>query len=292
MYFLLNPIGFAFLIAGALMPVLAQSEANEPHLLSPSEAEAMVKAERLERESQQQASRAALLAVPAIEEKALQTSDGRIIYRRITAEKLSPQEAPDAGTGSETTLPADAEAILDVEAHPNESISLAGKVYDDFYSEITWRDQETQEQYTVWTNLNLTYLQLIGSFDDGEVRYGYFGLIDCYRYEDELARIEAAQTLGTSYESHWKEPPVHLSQEDYEYVVLADDTAVVPEKLYRQLDALFHYYLAHREELEIQHRNSLLLQAAREKDLKENPPAATKEYIINFTHSPASKSQQ
>jgi hypothetical protein len=59
--------------------------------------------------------------------------------------------------------------------------------------------------------------------------------------------------------------------------------AEIPEKLHRQLSALLGFYSANEEKFKIEYLNSRTLQAAREADLKSNPPKEAKEVIINYT---------
>jgi hypothetical protein len=87
--------------------------------------------------------------------------------------------------------------------------------------------------------------------------------------------------MGFKYESRWQGLPVKLSDETYEYVVVTETDEAVPEKLYEQMDALFAFYLEERDSLETSYKNSLKLQIAHEKFMKENPPEV-KPSITNF----------
>ena len=163
-----------------------------------------------------------------------------------------------------------------------EQISMGANVYGDEYSEITWRDRETNSEFIVWTNVSLNYLRPIISVEDDDYDYMYFGFITNYTREGEAERLQFAQDRGfDNVESRWKTPPVEFSTDQFEYVVIADASTQVPEKLYRQLNAVFGYYVANQEKLEVDHLNSVTLENARRKFLEENPPAP-KQTMINF----------
>ena len=160
---------------------------------------------------------------------------------------------------------------------------MSANVYDDAYSEIIWRETDSGELFTVWTNINLNYLRPVTSISEGDYEYMYFGFISSYTEEEEDQRILFALDKGYSgVESRWKAAPVEFSSDEWEYVVvLADPDREVPEQLYRQLNAILGYYVANREELEIAYHNSVMLEAARLKHLEEHPPAP-RQTLINF----------
>jgi len=163
-----------------------------------------------------------------------------------------------------------------------EQISMGANVYGDEYSEITWRDRETKSEFTVWTNISLNYLSPIHSIEDDAYEYLYFGFVTNYTREGEAKRLKMGKAHGyVDVESRWKSPPVKFSPDRFEYVVVEEAETEVPEKLYRQLDAMFGYYVANRENLEIQQRNSEVMRAARKKYLEANPPVP-KRTMINF----------
>jgi hypothetical protein len=165
----------------------------------------------------------------------------------------------------------------------HENISLGANVYGDEYSEIKWRDPDTGKTVSVWTNISLNYLKPIVSFTADDVHYDYFGFVTNYTREGDEARMKMFKELGYEAESQWKYPPVRLSSDYSEYYVDAPWDAEIPEKLHRQLSALFAYYLKNEEKFKIEYLNSRTLQAAREANLKANPPKEAKEVIMNYS---------
>jgi len=168
------------------------------------------------------------------------------------------------------------------QSKPQEQISMAATVYENAYSEITWRDTESRAEFTVWTNVSLNYLRPISTLEDGNYGYLYFGFVTNITHEEEAIRLELARQHGfPDIESRWKTPPIAFSSDQFEYVVIADDPAQVPQKLYRQLDAVLGHYLANREELEVMHHNTQTLEKARQAYLEAHPPSP-KPTMINF----------
>ena len=255
----------------------------QERLLTPEQAEAIVEPRRLANEAAERERRSAALSLPALEQRVIDKGEQKIVFRRVARQ---PEVEPAEVEARSEAVVLSPEVLAAWEASqkvPHEQISMAANVYGEDYSEITWRDTETREEFTVWTNVNLNYLRPIDSFSADGYQYDYFGFIYPYDREAEKERLAAATEAGYPAESRWKYPPVVFSKEYFEYFVDAAPGALVPEKLYRQMDALFAYYLAHREEFEVRHKNAVLLQAAHEKNLKERPPVEPKEVIMNYT---------
>lgn len=261
-----------------------QAKDDLPELLTPDQAEAIVKQRRSNKEASQRAQRLAALGEKAIEARVLNLEDGQqVVFRRIAPTPgVNAQEEVDTVQFVEASLPS-VGSIIPSEELAHESIHLGANVYGDDYSEVTWRDQESGQSFTVWTNINLNYLRPINAFEAEDIQYDYFGFVTVYSYETEHVRPAMTTGQGAFIESNWKTPPVVFSTEHYEYFVDVPLDSQVPEKLYRQLDALFGYYLANLERLEIEHKNAQLLQAAQKRDLEENPPKKPKQIILNYT---------
>lgn len=268
---------FAALVLASPFNFVSSGETNLK-LLSDGDATAIVRAQREARETRADEIRQSIIAVPALDQRVVEIGERKVVVRRVAqAESFQEVEVPIMSKSSDVigSLPPFEGEII------NETISMAANVYGDDYSEITWRDLETREEFAVWTNICLNYLSPISTFIDGQTHYDYFGFIYPYDDKAEEERLVKAAELGYEVESRWKEPPVTLSEDYYEYVVVAADPSAVPEKLYRQLDALFGYYLENKTELEIRYKNARTMEAARKKDLEENPPEP-KESITNF----------
>ncbi|MFP4068669.1 MAG: hypothetical protein ACLFVC_00680 [Opitutales bacterium] len=275
---------FSLLVHAVPSPSGKAADINwQERLLTQEEAEAIVESRRLAHEAEERRRRKAALSLPALEQRVVDKGEKKIVFRRVA--KLPERKPAElrASTGAVKVSPEVLSAWEESQKMTHEQISMAANVYGGDYSEITWRDTETRAEFTVWTNVNLNYLRPIDSFSADGYRYDYFGFIHAYDRESERERLAAAAEAGYPAESRWKQPPVVFSNENFEYFVDAGRTDRVPEKLYRQMDALFAYYLAHREEFEIRHKNAAMLQAARLKSLKERPPVEPKEVIMNYT---------
>lgn len=260
-----------------------QSEDNLPKLLSNAEAEAIIKDRRAQREASEEAYRKQALDQTAIEERTLVKGKQKILFRKVEALpqlKASVQDTADESSATSNSGTANFELIAE---YRHENISLGANVYGDKYSEVTWRDTETGKTVTVWTNFSLNYLKPIVSFSSGDVHYDYFGFVTNYTLEGEETRIQVAKEHGYDAESRWKYPPVSLSDNTNEYYIEAPWDTEIPDKLYRQLDALFGYYLEHEERFRIEYLNAKALHAAYKADLKANPPKEPKEVIMNYT---------
>lgn len=246
------------------------------------EAKSIVRSQRLAEEADAAAIRRAVESVPAVDERIIK-QNGREIKARLVS-------LPDNSKAIREAFfcHASCKGKLRLSQRSDytnlpivEFISLGANVYGEEYSEIIWRDQETREEFVVWTNVNLFYMHSFQILDVGDYQYHYFGFITAFSRESERIRIEMAKAHGFEAQSRWKEPPVNFSDDSYEYVVVADDVAQVPEKLYRQLDALLSEYLSRKTEWEISYKNARTLEAARQQDLKENPPTP-EDSVTNF----------
>lgn len=255
-------------------------EPNLPKLLTHIEAEAIIKDRRSKKEAADKAYRDQALAQSATEERVVNKGTQKIVFRKV-ALALRP-EAP-ASSHETTAATATAAPVELPTEYQHESISLGASVYGDEYSKITWRDPVEGQRVTVWTNISLNFLKPIVSFSYEGVQYDYFGFVTSYTREDDAARIQFAQEQGHQIESLWEYPPVSFSPDYYEYFVDAPLDTEIPEKLYRQLNALFSFYLEEEERFRIEYLNSRALQAAHEADLKENPPEKPKQVIMNYT---------
>ncbi|MFQ3270206.1 MAG: putative HAF family extracellular repeat protein [Lentimonas sp.] len=252
----------------------------DPALLTPEQALEIVTNRRAEKELRAKATRLALKSVPALDERVIERSDSNILVRRVAP--VAEQLQADTDTVKESVQIANDLNPFEQAMEINfETISMAANIYGDEHSEITWRDTETRQEFTIWTNVNMRYLRPIPSNSAGNTHYDYFGFIHPYDYEAELERVKRAEELGYDAQSRWKESPILFSDEYYEYVVIAEDSTIVPEKLYRQLDTVLSYYLSNKAELEIRHHNAQTMEAARKLSLNENPPEPV-DSVTNF----------
>ena len=266
------------LVASSLVnPAFAQ---ELPKLLSPAEAQSIVEDRRAKNDAAEEAYRREALGQAALAERTITKGGQKIRFRRVAAgERIEVADAIEPKSADLTMDSRFAEAA----EYVHENISLGANVYGDEYSEITWRDPDTAQTVSVWTNISLNYLKPFVGFTEDDIHYDYFGFVTNYTREGDEARMKMFKELGYEAESQWKYPPVRLSSDYNEYYVDAPWDAEIPEKLHRQLSALLGFYSANEEKFKIEYLNSRTLRAAREADLKSNPPREAKEVLINFT---------
>jgi len=264
---------------------LLASENDDLKLLTASEAAAIVESRAVAKEVDLQAEIQAFGRAEIIQSKVVQSAEGTITVNAVKPITLvKPIAKKSANLETQLSQAEWAVLIAEQQQHwASEHISMGANVYGDEYSEITWRDRESNSEFIVWSNVSLNYLRPIISIPDDDYDYTFFGFVTNYTREGEANRIKLAEAHGYhTLESRWKMPPVEFSPDQFEYVVVvADESTPVPEKLYRQLDAVLGYYVANRERLEVEHYNSVAIQKARREYLEENPPAP-KRTMINF----------
>ena len=266
----------------AVASILAET-GGDVQLLSQLEAEGIVKAEREAKEARAVYAREALIAESAIEERISTRGSRTVMFRQTAQSPIADAPVGIESSDGEASPFNEASYLWAIEPVAHEQISLAAHVYDDEFTEIAWRDVDTGEVFTVWTNVNMNYMRSIDSFTTKDFHYDYFGFVYNYNYKSEVQRMEAAEEAGFQTEIRWKIAPVVFSPDRFEYFVDADEGTVVPDKLYRQLDAMFSYYLANKAEFEIQYKNSMLVQAVRDEELKKSPSEEPETIIINYT---------
>jgi len=234
------------------------------------------------KEARYQALKQDLFSAEVLESKEVQVQGRPLTVNRIKPLVLAKADRPKKIEPQVQVTSEEWQAyVASQQTRISEQISMSANVYGDSHSEITWWDTETREEYTVWTNVSLNYLRPVSTIQAEGYDYMYFGFVSHYTSEGEAIRMKLAKEHGFDAESRMKTPPVRFSGTEPEYIVLAEDPARVPEKLYRQLDALIGYYAANREALEIEHKNARILAAARKKYLEENPPQP-RETVVNF----------
>ena len=271
-------LNITVLIASSLVnPAFAQ---ELPKLLSPAEAQSIVEDRRAKNDAAEAAYRREALGQAALAERIITKGGQKIRFRRVAAgERIEVADATEPKSADLTMDSRFAEAA----AYVHENISLGANVYGDEYSEITWRDPDTAQTVSVWTNISLNYLKPFVGFTEDDIHYDYFGFVTNYTREGDEARMKMFKELGYEAESQWKYPPVRLSSDYNEYYVDAPWDAEIPEKFHRQLSALLGFYSANEEKFKREYLNSRMLQAAREADLKSNPPKEVKEVIMNYS---------
>lgn len=252
-------------------------------LLTEAEALEMVQAQRAREDADYAARRSAIESVRALDERVYKSGSHKIIVRRVSPEGMPVVAAPKMTEQGEKpkSTPFDLSQLAE-ETRPIEQLRLSIVLYGDSHSEIEWRDEEDPDVVLkIWSNLSMRYISGLGDFSDESYRYSFVCLPGIIDITNEERKEMAAAELGFPYSSRWKEPPLPLAVDYYEYVVIADESTVVPEKLYRQLDRLFTRYLERLTALEIKHKNYAILSEAREKDARENP-IKPKDCVTNY----------
>jgi len=271
----------------ALVIAASQASAGDSNVepISEVEAAAIVKAREDSRAARKAKIRADIESATVAKEFIHQKGPRQVVLRRVHRPAFS---IPERNTTDErlARIEDDAEAVafspMLIENYRWEMISFSAYRYDELYAEITWREQGSPEAYTLWTNVSLEFLPALNSFEFGGVHYDYFGFVYEISEETEQERAEKWSFHGHEYESRWKTPPVELSATEPEYVVVADDPAAVPEKLFEQMDALLGYYLENRSNLQVGHENMKKLNEARAAYREANPPDPTEESVTIF----------
>ncbi|MCH8541687.1 MAG: hypothetical protein LAT58_13090, partial [Opitutales bacterium] len=187
------------------------------------------------------------------------------------------------------------------------TLNLSAVVYDHSFTKITWREQESGEEWTVLSNIDFRYLSGIGSFEDKNHYWQTFLFVDEIDSEKEKEIAPLAHTLQMQGESQIASPtgdalrtadlwlnilpsdflptsPLHDSSTPPppEYLIIADapETAI-PAALYEELDALHQHYHANEERLIAEYERRKVINEARRAYREANPPEP-KDTVINF----------
>ncbi|MCH8540963.1 MAG: hypothetical protein LAT58_09360, partial [Opitutales bacterium] len=161
------------------LPVLSLSETPQtPGTPTWAEASAQIEAKMLERQARETARKAAIEAVSAFEEWEVDHGNRKTILRRVAPpiplmgeEPKISSPAGDAWTEEEFT------AWIAAQPVPR-TLNLSTVVYDHSFTKITWREEETGEEWTVLSNIDFRYLSGIGSFEDENHHWQTFLFVD------------------------------------------------------------------------------------------------------------------
>lgn len=280
-------------LVSALILLPMASNAAPSQLLTDAEATAIVESREEAKESRYEAQLAELSRAQIVHSRTVDHGAKQVVINAIKPLVLESSPEPDISepVSSPAPEPTSEEWAAWIEAQQQtEYISMGATVYGDEYSKITWRDHEAKLSFVVWANISLRYLRFADSFLSGGVRYDYLGLpTTVYTREGVAERLRFAQKYAKEHgikipkgiPSFWEEPPYPFSEGQYEYYVIADDPAQVPEKLYRQMNAVLSYYIMEQPRLKIEHLNSETMARARAKFREENPPVP-QPTVINF----------
>lgn len=268
------------IIAFVLFQSQLAAEKVAVETITQSQADAIIQARMEAKADKDAALRQKINAVSVIHETTIKHGDQHVIVRRVAAPRVV-KNIKTEEFESKRAHPESAPFEFPVDPRKHETISVSATIFDDFYSKVVWRDSKTGQTFNLWTNINMVYLNPLSAFDTENAHYNYFAMTNRITRRGERETQEAAAKMGFEYESRWQPLPIKLSDETYEYVVVTETYEAVPKKLYEQMDAFFAFYLEERDSLETNYKNSLKLQIAHEKFMKENPPEVEPS-IINF----------
>lgn len=274
-------------VAAAILALLSSgvphaSSANEdaPRPLDPAEARSIVREQRLHREEKAVERREAALAKPALRERVVDAGGVDLVLRELAPRPRVEPPAPSAAKAAPEFTPEQ----LAFPVASRETISLGGVSFDGRYSRMHWTDRDTGNRFEIWAEVDLMSLRQVGAaFTSGGIAYDCFFAVEKRSSELEKERAAAARRYGTNHSSRWMVPPRTFSNRPCGYFVVTEADVEVPERLHRQLTALFGHYLQHRKRFDTLERNAQLLREARGRDLELNPPKKPERVILNFT---------
>jgi hypothetical protein len=146
-------------------------------------------------------------------------------------------------------------------------------------SELRWRDAERETEYKAWSNADFRYLTQLNHLETDEVVYFWFPFVDSWN----LAELP---------DDHKNPIPTEVSFTPggpTEYLLDSRATDTETEKdVLAGLDYLHAYYQLHFPQLKEIHETLWAENAAREKDLRENPPVRP-DTVIHFWPIKSSK---
>jgi len=260
-----------------LLASLPTSADTLPPPLTAEEATVIVEARILAERSAQAARRRRILEVDSSSETVIRRGAEQTRLRRVEPRHLElPKRAPEKHRDSGEP-PVFAESL---ENHQHVSISLASTVYDDTFTEVTWRDGEGRP-FTVWTNVNFKYLRTIHTFELDSVHFSYFGLTQEIDTNAFVTHPKTGEKIYSHTLPEWMPSARDFPGEPAYLVILEEEGDEVPEALHEQIDALLTYYTAQEAQLKAAHQRSLALRKAKAEYLKKNPQPE-KDIVINY----------
>ena len=265
-----------------------------PQIPTRAEADLAIAAEMQARQSRDADRKASIKAVAALEEWEVDHGVRKTILRRVApplphlrddsnSENLKFEVAPSTdGAWTEEEL-----AVLLAEQPVHRTLNLTALVFDDTFTEITWRD-ENHREWTVLSNIDFRYLGGMGSFEDDNYYWSTFLFVYGVDSNEEADIAQQAAAKGYEYEPHTADSWLSLIPEDFlvsgepEYLIITEDEAnTIPVALYEELDALHAHYKANEERLIAEFKRSKVLNEARRAWHEANPPEP-KDTVINF----------
>lgn len=277
------------LFALSFIPIVLFAKAMEvPQIPTRAEADLAIAAEMQARQARDADRKASIEAVAALEEWEVDRGVQKTILRRVSPQPVTFNlpNPPVAATTEQTWTEEELAALL-AEQPVHRNLNLTALVFDDTFTEITWRDDNHRE-WTILSNIDFRYLGGIGSFEDDNYYWSTFLFVYGVDSNEEADIAQQAAAKGYEYEPHTADSWLSLIPEDFlvsgepEYLIITEDEAnTIPVALYEELDALHAHYKANEERLIAEFKRSKVLNEARRAWHEANPPEP-KDTVINF----------
>lgn len=265
-------------------------EAKLPKVPTQAEAIAAITAEMQAREAREADRKASIEAVPASEEWEADHGDRKTVLRRVAPPppRLTTRQSESADKIANSPKWTEAQIAEWIAKRPEDrTLNLSATVYDQAFTEITWRD-ENRNEWTILSNIDFRYFAGIGHFDDERHRWITFLFVDEVNSDREARIARYAREKGFDYTprtaDRWlsRVPGDFLRSTESEYIVVAEsEESTIPQELYEELDALHRYYDTHEERLIAEYERNKVLKEARRAWHEANPPEP-KDSVINF----------
>lgn len=276
-------IGFILLISSVLADVTIV-----PQIPTRAEADLAIAAEMQARQARDADRKASIEAVAALEEWEVDHGVRKTILRRVAPQPVTFNlpNPPVVATTEQTWTEEELAALL-AEQPIHRNLNLTALVFDDTFTEITWRDDNHRE-WTILSNIDFRYLGGIGSFEDDNYYWSTFLFVYEVDSNKEADIAQQAAAKGYEYEPRTADSWLSLIPEDFlvsgepEYLIVTEDEATaIPVALYEELDALHAHYKSNEERLIAEFKRSKVLNEARRAWHEANPPEP-KDTVINF----------
>lgn len=272
MRFLTNLILFCALSA-------VHGQANEPPL-SEAEAIEILRAKREAKAASELARKQRILGTEAESETIVDKGSHSMILRRVGWKDLQPKpvaekKEPTQSVSFDEIIPSDSKHSL---------ISVGSTVYDEKFTEVTWREPGVSgaKPFTIWMNRNLKYITVINHFDLNGVNYSYIGFVSSVDTNHFITHPVTGERIRPYDIPDWIPTEDDFPGDEASYLVLVEDeSVVVPELLYEQMDALLIYYVDNKADLISAHERAETMRRA-SKLLDEIEPEKKEDIVINY----------
>ena len=172
--------------------------------------------------------------------------------------KAPPPPAPLAATAAETPT---ADRLAE-KAFASLNLSIAVYLGKPTVTELRWRDESGKKEYKAWSNADFRYLTQLSSLETPTTVYQWLPFVEVYNVADLPAGEKPALPKGLRLDPRGADYIVNLSARE----LPNEETTLAG------LDYLHAYYQLHYAELKADYDKREAENAAREKELRENPP--------------------